>query len=140
MTHEDRLDRLRALFKAFGETGDVSTLIDQCTDDVVYRVTVAPGTPISGDWVGKDGVARYFEVMNATVRHDGFNVYGFFASDDGAVVTGDETLYIHHNGATFFTDWATVFTFRGEQISKILVIENLGPLGVAYGHPEGMHG
>jgi len=132
MTPDEKVTMLRALFHAFGTTGDVKHLIDRMTDDVVYRLTVNPGTPISGDWVGKDGVVRYFETMNATVRHDGFNVYDFLAGDDKAVVTGDETLFIHRNGVTFFTEWAVVMTFRGDLICHVLVLENLAPLSEAY--------
>ncbi|HEU4538681.1 MAG TPA: nuclear transport factor 2 family protein [Polyangiaceae bacterium] len=123
---------LRALFRDFAATGDASCLIDRLTDDAVYWLTVGPGTPLSGKWVGKAGVARYFRIMHDTVRHDGFNVYDFLADESKAVVTGDETLYIYRNGVTFFTEWAVVFTFRGDLISHVLVLENLAPLSEAY--------
>lgn len=140
MNPDEKVAMLKALFRDFAASGDASHLLDRLTDDAVYWLTVGPGTPLSGKWVGRAGVARYFETMHATVRHDGFNVYDFLANEEKAVVTGDETLYVYRNGVTFFTEWAVVFTFRGEQISHVLVLENLAPLSDAYagaGEPDG---
>lgn len=137
---DDKLTMLRALFRDFAATGDVTHLLDRLTDDAVYRLSVGPGTPLSGEWVGKQAIQRYFATMHATVRHDGFNVYDFLGGEDKVAVTGDETLFIHRNGVTFFTDWVTVFSFRGDRISHVLVVENLGPLSEAYagsGEPDG---
>jgi ketosteroid isomerase-like protein len=139
MAPADKLTLLKKLFHDFATTGDVTHILDHCTDDAVYRLTVGPGTPLSGDWVGKPAIARYFEVMNATVRHDGFNVHDFFASPDDPdklAVSGDETLTIHRNGVTFFTDWVLLFTFRGDKVSRFVVVENLGPLEAAYADPQ----
>lgn len=140
MTPDDKITMMKALFRDFGASGDASHLIDRLTDDAVYHLTVGPGTPLSGRWVGKAGVTRYFATMHAALRHESLNVYDFFANEDKVVVTGDETLYIHRNGVTFFTEWALVVRFRGDQIDDVLVIENLGPLSAAYadaGEPDG---
>jgi hypothetical protein len=66
----------------------------------------------------------------------GLNVYDFFANEEKAVVTGDETLRVIKNGAVFFTEWTVVSTFRGDKIAHILVVENLGALSQAYGAPH----
>lgn len=99
---------------------------------MVYRVTVAPGTPLSGDFTGIDGVRRYFATMPQAVEHLAFNVYDFLANDDTAVVTGDETLKVTRSGETFSSDWAVVCRYRGDKIYSLLVIENLAPLRAAY--------
>lgn len=128
----DKIEVLRKTFADFGATGAVDGLIDILTDDVVYRVTVGPGTPLSGDFVGKDGVRGYFAGMPEAVTHLSFAVYDFLANDDTAVVTGHEGLKVTKTGVEFETDWAVVCKYRGDLIASIVVIENLAPLEAAY--------
>lgn len=132
MSPDEKVAVLRKIFADFAQTGSVDGLLELLTDDVVYRVTVGPGTPLSGDFVGIDGVKRYFSVMPQAVEHLAFNVYDFLANEDTAVVTGDETLRITLNGETFSSDWAVVCRFRDDKIYSLLVIENLAPLSAAY--------
>jgi ketosteroid isomerase-like protein len=135
MTADAKVALLRAIFKAFATTGDVAHLLDNLTDDVVYKLSIGPGTPLSGEFRGRDGVAGYFRDMPSVVDHLGFNAFDFLANEDKAVVTGDETLRVIKNGAVFFTEWVVVCTFRGDKISHILVVENLGALSQAYDAP-----
>ena len=136
MTADDKITLMRAIFKEFAATGDVRILLDNLTEDVVYKLSIGPGTPLSGEFRGRDGVAGYFAVTPSAVEHLGFNVYDFIANEEKAVVTGDETLRVVKNGVVFFTEWVVVCTFRGDKISHVLVVENLGALSQAYGAPH----
>lgn len=136
MTADEKITLLRAIFKEFAATGDPRILLANLTDDVVYKISIGPGTPLSGEFRGRDGVAEYFRVMPSVVEHAGFNYYDFLANDDKAVVTGDETLRVMKNGAIFFTEWVVVCTFRGDEICHIVVVENLGALSQAYDAPH----
>lgn len=136
MTADEKITLLRAIFKEFAATGNPKILLENLTDDIVYKLSIGPGTPLSGEFHGRDAVAEYFRVMPSVVDHVGLNYYDFLANDEKAVVTGDETLRIIKNGAIFFTEWAVVCTFRGDKISHILVVENLGALSQAYGAPH----
>ena len=135
MTANEKIPLLRAIFKDFAASGDTTRLMESLTEDVVYKVSIGPGTPLSGEFRGKDGVASYFRDMPSAVEHVGFNVYDFLANDDKAVVTGDETLRVVKNGVVFFTEWVVVCSFRGDKICRILVVENLGALSQAYDAP-----
>jgi hypothetical protein len=136
MTANEKIDLMRAIFKEFAGTGDTARLMESLTDDIVYKLSIGPGTPLSGEFRGKDGVVGYFRGMPSVVEHVGLNVYDFFANEEKAVVTGDETLRVVKNGEVFFTEWAVVCTFRGDKICHILVVENLGALSQAYGAPH----
>ncbi|HLM74437.1 MAG TPA: nuclear transport factor 2 family protein [Polyangiaceae bacterium] len=136
MTANEKIDLLRAIFKEFASTGNPTRLFDNLTDDIVYKISIGPGTPLSGEFRGKAGVAGYFRDMPSAVEHVGFNVYDFLANEEKAVVTGDETLRVVKNGEVFFTEWVVVCTFRGDKICHILVVENLGALSQAYGAPH----
>jgi ketosteroid isomerase-like protein len=132
MTPDDKVAVLRKIFDDFAVSGSVDGLVEILTEDVVYRVTVGPGTPLSGNFVGIDGVRRYFSVMPTAVEHVRFNVYDFLANADTAVVTGDETLRVQRSGEVFSSDWAVVCKWRGDRVCSVLVIENLAPLSAAY--------
>lgn len=132
MSAEEKIAVLRKIFDDFAATGSVDSLIDSMTEDVVYRVTVGPGTPLSGDFVGKDGVRAYFAGMPEAVEHLTFAVYDFLANDDTAVVTGHEGLKVTKTGVEFESDWAVVCKYQGDLISSVVVIENLAPLEAAY--------
>jgi ketosteroid isomerase-like protein len=136
MTADEKITLLRAIFKEFAATGDPQILLESLTDDIVYKLSIGPGTPLSGEFRGKNGVAEYFRGMSSTVEHVGLNVHDYLANDEKAVVTGDETLRVVKNGAVFFTEWALVCTFRGDKICHILVVENLGALSQAYDAPH----
>jgi len=136
MNADEKIKLMRAIFKEFAATGNPQILLDNLTDDIVYKLSIGPGTPLSGEFRGRDGVAEYFRVMPSVVEHVGLNYYDFLANEDKAVVTGDETLRIMKNDAVFFTEWAVVCTFRGDKICHILVVENLGALSQAYGAPH----
>lgn len=63
MGADDKIAVLRKIFDEFAASGSVDGLLEIMTADVVYRVSVGPGTPLSGEFVGLEGVRRYFEVM-----------------------------------------------------------------------------
>jgi ketosteroid isomerase-like protein len=136
MTADEKITLLRAIFKEFAATGNPLILLESLTDDVVYKVSIGPGTPLSGEFRGRDGVAEYFRGMPSAVEHVGLNYYDFLANDDKCLVTGDETLRVVKNGTVFFTEWVLVCTFRGDKICHILVVENLGALSQAYDAPH----
>lgn len=135
MTAERKVALLRAIFEDFSTKGDVSRLLESLTEDVVYKLSIGPGTPLSGEFEGREAVARYFREMPSVVDHLGFNVYDFLANEDTAVVTGDETLRVIKNGVVFFTEWVVVCRFRGDRMHHILVVENIGAISQAYGAP-----
>lgn len=56
----DKTALLRKIFKEFAATGAPTLLIDTLTEDAVYSLSVGPGTPLSGEFRGKEGVAHYF--------------------------------------------------------------------------------
>ena len=136
MTADEKITLLRAIFKEFAATGNPQILMESLTDDVVYKVSIGPGTPLSGGFRGRDGVAGYFRGMPSAVEHVGLNYYDFLANDEKCVVTGDETLRVVKNGVVFFTEWVVVCTFRGDKICHVLVVENLGALSQAYDAPH----
>ncbi|EYF00092.1 nuclear transport factor 2 family protein [Chondromyces apiculatus] len=135
MSPAKKIARIRAIFAEFMSTGSPQMLIDSLTRDAVYTMSIGPGTPISGPFVGKESIAGYFRDLPATADHLAVNIHDYLANDDKVVVLGDETLRIKENGVVFFSEFATVFTFRGKKICHVLAVENLGAISNAYDAP-----
>ncbi|EYF00094.1 nuclear transport factor 2 family protein [Chondromyces apiculatus] len=135
MTPDEKIALLRSVFAEFARTGTPQVLIDNITEDAVYKVSVGPGTPVSGDFVGREGITGYFRDLPTIIEHLGLNIYDYLANDNRVVVLGDQTLRTKKGGVVFFSEWAAVFTFRGDKICHFLSIENVGALSNVYGAP-----
>jgi len=135
-TEDPKIKHLRYIVDEMTTTATMERMIASFTDDILYRVTVGPGTPLSGAPRGKDEVLPYLEVMMKTLEIMEFIPKEYFSNGGNqAIITGVETLKIALNGEVFTAEWAAVFTFaEGEstKIKDILVIENLEPLSRAY--------
>lgn len=132
MTADDKIALMKYIFDEFTSSGGVTRLMERLDDDVVYRVTVDPGTPLSGEFRGKDGVARYFAGMPAAVDHLELRVDDYFASDARSVVLGYERLRVRATGEELSSEFVVVCSFNGDAIREIVVIENLATLSRAY--------
>ena len=61
-----------ALAKSIFEAEDFLPLFDRLANDVVFKATIPQGTPISGEFRGKQAVVDYFENLEeiATFRQE----------------------------------------------------------------------
>jgi ketosteroid isomerase-like protein len=140
MEASERQAVIERVFDEFNNEGTVEVLFEQLAEDVRLRLTIEPGTPMSGDFHGKEGVRRYFEAYDeilgtssnslTTPKHV---VTDILAADDKVVALGHETIIVKRTGAErTHSQWATVFTFRDDEIVDILVIENTAVIAMAY--------
>ena len=133
MNRDARIALLKDIFAAFIEKGDVTPLLAAVTDDVSFRVTVSPGTPLSGEFKGKDGVRTYFARNAETVETTEFEIDNYLVGGDQVAVVGRETLKVIRSGETHRdSTWVTLFTFRDDKIERVLVVEDTTPISAAY--------
>ncbi len=133
MTEQDRLQTVREIFDSFLSQGDTEPLLAAMSDDVEFRLTVASGTPLSGVFFGKEGVRQYFLRNDETVQTSAIAALSFLAGGDQVAVVGRETLTVKRTGTVVQdADWVTLVTFRGEQITKVLVIEDTSAITAAF--------
>lgn len=133
MESTDRLSIIRQIFDAFANAGSAEPLFAAVSEDVECRLTIAEGTPLSGTFRGKLGLQRYFEIQAELAEIQSIEVLNFLVGGDQIAVSGRETLRIKKTGAVCQdSDWVTIFTFRDNQIIRILTIEETGALAAAY--------
>jgi hypothetical protein len=132
MNEAARLQIAKDLFEAFMK-GDMGPIFAAVADDVTVRLTIPDGTPLSGEFKGKEGLGEYFSRVADTVETTAFEILNYLAGGDQVAVVGRESMTVKRSGAEKKdSDWVMVCTFTGDKISKILVVEELTVIVDAY--------
>jgi ketosteroid isomerase-like protein len=132
MDHTACIALLEDIFAAF-LAGNIAPLLAAVTDDVSFRLTVLPGTPLSGEFRGKAGLETYFARHDETVETSDFEISSYLFGGDQVAVVGKETLKVIRSGVVQpGSDWVTIFTFRGDKIASVLVVEDTARIWAAY--------
>lgn len=113
--------------------GDVAPIFAALADDVTVRLTIAEGTPLSGVFKGPAGVGEYFTRNAEAVAVDQMEILNYLVGGDQVAVTGRETLVVRKSGQSVKnSDWIMLYTFRNDQISEILIVEDTSAIAAAY--------
>jgi ketosteroid isomerase-like protein len=119
--------------RSFLETEDWPRLIDRLADDVVFKVTIPEGTPVSGERRGKDAVVEHFGNLANLLEFRQEKPLQYFGSGERVVVLGQETVEIKENGATVpHSEYADVFDFRDGLVARFTIIQDLTAVVDAY--------
>ena len=121
------------LAKSLLEAQDWQPLIDHLADDVVFKATIPDGTPISGEFRGKEAVAQHLVNLPNVLEFRPEQPQEYFGSGERVVVLGKESVEVKKNGVTVpSSDYATVLDFRDGRITRFLVIQDLTAVVDAY--------
>ena len=115
------------------ETEDWPRLIDRLADDVVFKVTIPDGTPVSGEFRGKQAVVEHLLNLGSLLDFRQEKPLEFFGNGERVVVLGKETVEIKKNGATVHhSEYATVLDFREGLVTRFLVVQDMSAFVDAY--------
>jgi ketosteroid isomerase-like protein len=127
----DNLDLAKRLINP--PDGNWQPLLDHLAEDVVFKVTIPEGTPISGEFRGKRAVAEHFERLPELLEFEQEKPMDFLGSSDRVVVLGRESFVIKKNNVTVTgSEYADVLDFRDGMITRFLVIQDLTAVVDAY--------
>jgi ketosteroid isomerase-like protein len=113
--------------------GNWQPLLDRLADDVVFKVTIPEGTPISGEFRGKQAVREHFRQLPDLLEFRQEAPMQFFGKDGRVVVIGRERVVVKKSGRTVSgSDYADVLDFREGKITRFLVIQDLTAVVDAY--------
>jgi uncharacterized protein len=104
-------------YTAFGR-GDVQSIIDSLTDDVIWQGVKGAGknVPMSGERRGKAAVTEFFSLVGANVTFSRFEPREFVAQGDKVVAIGRYTATTSAK-KSFDSDFVMVFTLRGGKVA-----------------------
>lgn len=129
----DTIALARTVIEAGNVSGDWQPLIDHLADDVVFKLTVPDGTPISGEVRGKEAVVQHFANLGNFLGFSQEKPIEYFGNGDRVIVLGRESVEIKKSGVTVpGSDYVTVLDFRGDRITLFLVIQDMSEFTAAY--------
>jgi len=127
----DNLDLAKRLINT--PDGNWQPLLDRLAEDVVFKVTIPDGTPISGEFRGREAVTKHFERLPDLLQFEQERPMDFLGSGDRVVVLGRESFQIKRNGVTVKgSEYADVIDFRDGLITHFLVLQDLSAVVDAY--------
>jgi ketosteroid isomerase-like protein len=113
--------------------GNWQPLLDHLAEDIVFKVTIPDGTPISGEFRGKPAVTEHFELLPELLEFRQERPMDFLGAGDRVVVLGCESFEIKKNGVTVTgSEYADVLDLRDGLITRFLVIQDLSAVVDAY--------
>jgi hypothetical protein len=124
---------LRAVMEEVDRTWDFKPLINILAPDVRFKATIPPGTPISGEFKGKEAVANYFNVILQGVAEFKQQVpMEFIQTDNRVIILGDDAYTVKKNGENYRSPYTAIFTFENGLVKDILIIQDLTGIWNAY--------
>lgn len=99
------------------QTGDITALLAQMSDDVVWELPDIEGVRLSGTRTGLEGVADFFTTLTADQEGISFEPREFVAQNDKVVCLGNYRWRVKETGRDFESDFVHVFTIRDGKIA-----------------------
>lgn len=132
MTEAQNTANVQEMYAAFGR-GDIATLLDHCTDDIVWNGVYGcgPQVPQAGERRGKAAVAEFFKQVAETEKFEALEPRDFITTGDIVVTLGHYTGQTHV-GKRFDGDFAMVFHMRDGKVARFQ--EFCDSLGITAAH------
>ncbi len=122
-----------AFVKSVLETEDWPRLIDRLADDVVFKVTIPEGTPVSGEFRGKQAVVEHLMNLGDLLEFRQEKPLEYYGNGERVVVLGQETVEVKKSGVTVpRSEYADVLDFREGLITGFLIIQDMSAFVDAY--------
>jgi uncharacterized protein len=133
MHEQANADAVRSLYAAFVRN-DISAVLDALSDDVEWTWYGPAEIPFAGTWTGREGVAKWFDVIADTVefRHWDPADFEFVAQGDTVVVLGYEQDTARPTGRQFDQQWVQFMTIRDGKIARFRQFPDTAAVGAAF--------
>jgi ketosteroid isomerase-like protein len=130
------VERTRSIFEEMGRTGSLQPLLEALADDASYKLSLPVGTPLSGEFRGRDSITGYFERLDEVLDVQEVNTWDFVDNGDQVIVLGDEQFVVRKTGKRCTSEFAFVLEFRDGMIVRVRVIEDLSGVVEAFAAPS----
>src|SRR5687768_11220805 len=102
---KDNADLLKWIFEELDRVMDVKPMLDHMAEDVVWKVTIPDGTPLSGEFRGKQAVAGYFAKLPEIAEFQQLRRLEFIDHGDQVIVLGEDSILVKKTGETFRSEY-----------------------------------
>ena len=132
MSTDDNVKLVKTAMDEFMSTGSPEPLLAAITEDAVIKAVIPDGTPISGEFRGRDGFLRYLTALNEVIEILEVKTTDITASADHVVMLGTEKARVRRTGKLLDCEIATVFTIKGGKIARMVALADMSPIVDAY--------
>lgn len=129
------VERTRSIFEEMARTGSIQPLLDVLAEDASYKLSLPVGTPLSGEFQGRDSITEYFERLDEVLDVLEVNTRDFVGNGDQVIVLGDEQFVVRKSGRRCSSEFAFILEFREGQVARVRVIEDLSGIVEAFAVP-----
>jgi ketosteroid isomerase-like protein len=131
MSFEDNITLVKTTMEAFMR-GDPEPLLAAITEDAVIKAVIPTGTPISGEFRGREGFLHYFAALGEVMEILEVRTHDYTASAGHVVILGYERARVRRTGKLLECDIATVFGVDGGKITKLVALADMSAIDDAY--------
>jgi len=132
MSTDDNVRLVKTTMDAFMSTGSPEPLLAAITEDAVIKAVIPDGTPISGEFRGREGFLRYLAALNEVMEILEVQTTDITASADHVVMLGSEKARVRRTGALLDCEIATVFAIKDGKIARMVALADMTPIVDAY--------
>jgi ketosteroid isomerase-like protein len=131
MPNNHNIELVKTVMEAL-MAGNPEPLLSSISDDAVIKAVIPDGTPISGDFRGREGFMRYFTNLNEVMEILEFQTHDYTASADNVVILGFERARVRKTGGLLECDTATVVGVENGRITKLVALADMSAIVDAY--------
>ena len=132
MSTDDNVRLVKTTMDAFMSTGSPEPLLAAITEDAVIKAVIPDGTPISGEFRGREGFLRYLAALNEVMEILEVQTTDITASADHVVMLGSERARVRRTGKLLDCEIATVFAMKDGKIARMVALADMTPIVDAY--------
>jgi hypothetical protein len=116
MAESENINVARQGYENF-KTGNISSLLDQMAEDVVWQLPDIEGVPLGGSRTGRAGVGEFFSTLARDQEAIEFDPREFIAQDDKVISLGHYKWRVKETGREYESDFVHIFTIRDGKIA-----------------------
>ena len=113
-------------------SGNPEPLFAAITEGFVIKAVIPEGTPISGEFRGKEGLLRYLQALGEVMEILEVRSDDYTASADHVVILGYERARVRKTGKLLECDIATVVGVENGRITKLVALADMSAIVEAY--------
>jgi ketosteroid isomerase-like protein len=126
------VERVKQVYEEMARSGSPQPLLDLLAEDAVYKLSLPPGVPLSGEFRGKRAIVDYFDELDEVLEVLEVNTWDFVGNGNQVIVLGDERFAVRKTGKVCHSEFAFILEFRDGKVARALVIEDLSGLVEAH--------
>ena len=117
MSEQENVNLVQQIYGDF-KTGNIEALLAKIDPNIVWELPEIQNVPFAGKRNGREAVADFFKVVNASQEALRFDAMGYVAQGDRVVSLGTYEWHVFDTGRTFTANFAHVFTIQNGAVTE----------------------